>query len=92
MQRRHRLNRVNRSAALLLALTWLCAGSVAIVFGFASGQWLLVIGGFPAIVYGALWMRVAARSRLLSWREFIAPWRVAAHSSGSGSASRSTRS
>jgi len=31
--------------------------------------------GLAAVLYGAAWLRVAARSRLLTWHEFIAPWR-----------------
>jgi hypothetical protein len=89
MQRRRKLSGLNRLAAALLAFVWLGAGCAAIVFGFASGQWLLVTGGFVAIVYGLLWIRVVVRSRLLSWNEFIIPWRSAA--SRSGPASQPTR-
>jgi len=48
-----------------LAFVWLGAGCAALVFGFASGQWQLVSGGFLASVYGLLWIRVVVRSRLL---------------------------
>jgi len=27
-------------------------------------------------LYAALWARVVARSRLLTWRELIVPWRA----------------
>jgi hypothetical protein len=91
MQGRGKLSRLNRFAAMLLALVWLAAGCVAGVLGFASGHWWVVTGGFLAIVYGLLWMRVAVRSRLLSWQEFTMPWRTASHPSRSGLTSRTTR-
>jgi len=91
MQGRGKLSRLNRFAAMLLALVWLAAGCVAGILGFASGHWLVVTGGILAIVYGLLWMRVAVRSRLLSWQEFIIPWRAASRSSRSGLTSRPTR-
>jgi len=91
MQGRSKLSRLNRFVALLLALTWLAAGCLAVVLGFASGHWLVATGGFLAIVYGLLWLRVVIRSRLLSWQEFIMPWRAASRSSRSGLVSRPTR-
>lgn len=88
MQTRRKLSGLNRFAAALLAFAWLVAGCVAIVFGLASGHWLLVTGGLLATVYGLLWIRVVVRSRLLSWKEFIIPWRAAASRSGLASRRR----
>ena len=65
MLRRGKLSGPDRVAALLLALVWLGAGTAAIVFAFAVGRWWPGIVGLFAVVYGLLWMRVAARSRLL---------------------------
>lgn len=85
-----KLSGLNRFVAFVLALVWLGAGCAAIAFGLVSGGWLPVIGGFFAIVYAVLWVRVIVRSRLLSWQELRAPWRVAAQSSRSGTTPRST--
>ena len=73
---RGNLSGVNRAVALVLALVWLGAGAAAIVFGLSHGRVVVVIVAAMAIVYGLLWLRVAARSRLLTWRELVAPWRA----------------
>lgn len=73
---RDKLSGVNRAVALGLAIVWLGAGIVGVVFGVGRAQVVLAIVGVAAIAYGLLWIRVAARSRLLSWRELIAPWRT----------------
>jgi hypothetical protein len=78
MQGKRNLGRLNRLTALILALVWPGAGLVAVVAGFLRDRWLLLTVGLFAAVYGILWLRVFARSRLLSWREFVAPWRSAA--------------
>jgi len=70
------LGHVNRAVALALALVWLCAGIWGIVLGFTHGQLLLTIVAVFAILYAVLWFRVVARSRLLTWRELVAPWRT----------------
>jgi hypothetical protein len=76
MQGRKKLSRLNRLAALVLAVVWLGAGIAALAAGFLRSQWLLLPVGLFAVVYGALWLRVVARSRLLSWHELVAPWRA----------------
>ncbi len=73
---RDNLSGVNRTVAWALAFVWLGAGIAGIVFGVGRAQVALAVAGVLAIVYGLLWLRVAARSRLLSWRELIAPWRA----------------
>jgi len=73
---RSKLSRVNRAIALALAVVWLGAGGVGIVLGLIHGQLLLVVIALFAISYAVLWFRVVARSRLLTWRELIAPWRA----------------
>jgi hypothetical protein len=92
MQGGKRLSRLSRLTALLLALVWLGAGLVATALGFLRGNWLLLPVGLFSVVYGVLWLRVVARSRLLSWHEFVVPWRSAAQSSRSEVTSRSRRS
>jgi len=66
---------VNRATALVLALVWMCAGIAGVVLGVLYGRWLLAASGAFAIGYAVLWLRVVARSRLLSWRDIGAPWR-----------------
>jgi len=76
MQSRKKLSRLNRLTALVLAVVWLGAGIAALAAGFLRSQWLLLPVGLFAVVYGVLWLRVVARSRLLSWHELLAPWRA----------------
>jgi hypothetical protein len=71
---RGNLSGVNRAVALALALVWIGAGAAAVVVGLSHGQAVVVIVAVAAIMYGLLWFRVAVRSRLLSWRELVAPW------------------
>ena len=78
--RRGRLGPLNRTAALLLALIWFAAGLFALIIGFARGLWLPVVCGVFACGYGILWSRVAARSRLLGWKDLAVPWRGGARS------------
>ena len=73
---RGNLSGVNRVVALVLALVWLGVGTVAIVLGLGRGQVVLVVVAGAAIVYGILWLHVVARSRLLTWRKLVAPWRT----------------
>jgi len=77
---------------LLLALVWLGAGLVAMAVAFSRGDWLLLPVGLFAVVYGVLWLRVVARSRLLSWHELVFAWRSAAQSSRPDVTPRQTRS
>ena len=72
---RSKLSDVNIAIALALAFVWLGAGVVGIVFGLINDQVLLVGLALFAISYAVLWFRVVTRSRLLTWRELIVPWR-----------------
>ena len=92
MQGRKKLGRLSQLTALFLATVWLGAGIFAIAVGYLRGQWLLPAVGLFAVVYGILWLRVVAQSRLLSWQEVVAPWRAATQSERSGLTSGSTRS
>ena len=76
MSIRGNLSGVNRAVAFALAIVWLGGGTAALVVGLGHAQVVMVIVAMGAIVYGSLWLRVAARSRLLTWRELIAPWRT----------------
>jgi len=91
IQSRNKLGGLNRMTALLLAVVWLSVGFVSIALGFLQGYWLAIVCGLFAIVYGVLWLRVVARSQLLSWQELVAPWRGATHQSRPGPTSRSKR-
>lgn len=73
---RGKLSPVNRAVAYALAIVWLSGGAVGLVIGLGHAQVVVVIVATGAIVYGSLWLRVAARSRLLTWRELIEPWRT----------------
>jgi hypothetical protein len=73
---RGNLSGVNRAVALALALVWLGAGTAGVVLGLGRGHVIVVIVAVAAIVYGFLWFRVVARSRLLTWRELVRPWRT----------------
>ena len=53
----------------------LCAGLIGAYLGFTQARWLLGVCGVLAIAYSLAWLRVARRGRLLTWREFVAPWR-----------------
>lgn len=65
---------IQRAAALLLAITWLCAGMAGLYLGFDRGPWLLTAVSIFAICYAGVWLRVVAKRRLLSWREVVFPW------------------
>lgn len=67
---------VNRIVALALGLMWLSAGAAALVAAVLYGRWLLAVVAVFALWYAMLWFRVVARSRLLTWSELAAPWRV----------------
>ena len=73
---RGKLSTVNRTIALAVAIVWLGAGVVGIVLGLIHDQLLLVVLALFAISYAVLWFRVVARSRLLTWRELVVPWRA----------------
>ena len=73
---RGKLNRVNRTVALALALVWFGAGIACAFYGFHHGQLLLLVLSLLAIWYALAWFRVFTQSRLLTtWREFLTPWR-----------------
>jgi hypothetical protein len=71
---RRNVRGVNRALALALALVWLGAGVTGIVLGYTHGEVLLTTLALFAVLYAVLWFRVVARSRLLTWRDLIAPW------------------
>ena len=71
---RRKIVGVHRAAAVLLVLVWFTAGSVGLFLGFAREAWLLAALSVCAIAYAAIWLRVVATRRLLSWREVLFPW------------------
>ena len=76
MANRNNIHGINRATALVLALVWLCVGGIGVAFGVLEHRWVLVAVGIAAIAYAILWSCVAARSRLLTWRQLAAPWRT----------------
>jgi len=76
MALRGNLSGVNRAVAVVLAFVWLGAGIAGVVAGLGRGQVVVVIAAVAALVYGLIWLRVATRGRLLSWRELVTPWRA----------------
>jgi hypothetical protein len=76
MARRKNLSPLNRAVALVLAFVWLGLGVVGVVFSLVQRRLLIAVLSSLAIWYAVLWFRVFARSRLLTWREIAAPWRV----------------
>lgn len=75
MQKHHTLSRLERGIALCLALVWFCGGIFGLYGALACHRWAMGFVALPALLYGVAWLRVAARSRLLTWPELIAPWR-----------------
>jgi len=75
MKRSRTLSSVERVVALCLALTWLCGAAFAFYFAWLHSRWGFGVAALGALLYGAAWLRVAARSRLLTWAELVAPWR-----------------
>ena len=71
-----RLGNANRILAFVLAGIWLCAGLAAIAIGVVRERWVIGIAGLFALGYAMLWLRVAARRRLLTWAELVLPWRT----------------
>ena len=72
---RRNLSTAERTVAFVLSLAWLAGGCVGVYFGAVLFHWGLIVFGVLAIAYGVAWVRVALRSRLLTWRELVAPWR-----------------
>jgi len=73
---RHQSPRTVRVVGGLLAVVWLCAGSVALVIGVFTPRWLLVVVGLAALWYGVVWVFVVRQGRQLTAREVLMPWRI----------------
>jgi hypothetical protein len=56
-----------RAVALLLALVWFAAGTLAIVLGVRRGHWIPPLLGLPALAYALAWAQVARTGRRLRW-------------------------
>ena len=70
------LSRVSRVAAAALALIWAGAGAAGLVAAYFYGRWVIAAVALLALCYAFLWARVAARGRLLNWRDVAMPWRA----------------
>jgi hypothetical protein len=73
---RDRLGHINRTAAAILSFVWAGAGIAGLVAAYAYGRWVLALAAIFALWYAALWARVVARARLLTWKEIAVPWRA----------------
>ncbi len=73
---RTRLGHVNRLVAAILAVIWAAVGIIGLVIGCVYGRWLVAAVALFALWYAVLWVRVAARVRLLRWSEAAMPWRA----------------
>lgn len=71
-----KLGSINRSAAVILALVWACAGAGGLAVAFTQGVWVAAVAGIFALWYAILWARVGIQGRLLKWSEFATPWRA----------------
>jgi hypothetical protein len=69
------LSKAERIIAFCLALIWIAGGSAALYIAIVQSRWVVGIVAFAALAYGIAWVRVARLARLLSWTEFLAPWR-----------------
>jgi hypothetical protein len=55
--------------ALVLAVIWLSAGTLAVVLGLLKRRWLPPVLGMIAIWYGLIWVRVFRERKQLRWPE-----------------------
>jgi hypothetical protein len=75
MRKSATLSRLERGVAVGLSVIWLAGGGFTLYLALVQGRWIMAFVALGALIYGAAWLRVAARSRLLTWVELIAPWR-----------------
>jgi hypothetical protein len=76
MSPRNESPRTVRIVGAVLAMVWLCAGVLGLVFGAIEQHWLLVVAGLMAAWYGVMWFYVARQGRRLTLREALMPWRL----------------
>jgi len=74
MHRPRTLSSLERAVAVALAAVWLAGGAVALYVSWNAASWMALCA-VAAMVYGFAWLRVAFRSRLLTWQELVLPWR-----------------
>jgi hypothetical protein len=73
-----KLGSIDRAVAAMLALAWAVAGLAGLVAAYVYAAWPVVAAAVFALWYAVLWSRVAVQSRLLTWKEFVTPWRARA--------------
>jgi hypothetical protein len=69
------LSKAERIIAFSLALICIAGGCAALYIAFVQSRWVVGIIALAALAYGIAWVRVARLARLLTWTEFLAPWR-----------------
>ena len=78
MKKARKLSSLDRVVAACLAVVWLGGGAIGACVALIQGRWAIGIAAAAAVYYGAAWLRVVARSRPLTWAEFVTPWRRSA--------------
>lgn len=62
----------------MLAVAWAVAGLAGLIAAYEYVAWPIVVAAVFALWYAVLWSRVAVQARLLTWKDFVAPWRARA--------------
>lgn len=75
MPRIRALSPAERLLAGGLSCVWLLGGSVALWFAVTASRWSVAALAMVALGFGIAWLRVVLLSRLLTWQEFVTPWR-----------------
>ena len=65
---------LDRRLSGLMAAIWLGLGVAGLYSGIQASRWPIVGASLFALLYGALWVRVAIAGRLLNgWQDLFAP-------------------
>ena len=65
---------LERRLSVAMAIVWLGIGVAGLFTGLRTSRWPVVGASLFALLYGALWVRVALDGRLLNrWQDLFAP-------------------
>ena len=56
-----------RVIAVLLSIVWLTGGMLAIALGVCRENWIALLLGITAVVYGVVWAQVARTGQRFQW-------------------------